>query len=153
VDIRSGLKAELSKVGVITFDGFRWRDGFAWFEIRPASEAGSNALYLRYVWANECGKGHGTRLLRKLTAAADACGADLYLDAEPFDEDHVTRALRYDRVRQGGLDGTQLQAWYEKYGFVHVRSNVMLRKAAPAPALPATRMADPRAPTSLAGSA
>jgi GNAT superfamily N-acetyltransferase len=153
VDIRTRLKAELSRSGVITFDGFRWRDGYAWCELRPAPEVSPNALYLRYLWASQCGQGHGTRLLRNLTAAADSCGADLYLDAEPFAEDYVTRAVRYDQVRPGGLSGPQLQAWYAKHGFVPGRGHSMLRKASTAPLLPAARLAHPGTPPSLAGSA
>jgi GNAT superfamily N-acetyltransferase len=133
---RRSLRAELGKEGLITLDGLRWRDGYAWCEFQPTSDRGSDALCLRYLWATQCGKGFGTSLLRKVLRAVDRCGIDLYLEAEPFTKASDGQGWAPNQIREGGLGHSQLRAWYRRYGFTSLEHNRMVRRAAPDGPLP-----------------
>jgi len=61
----------------------------------------------------EQGKGHGTKVLKRLTGLADKHGTTLYLDSIPF-----AKGLTHDRLRQ----------WYEKHGFKGVTGEVSLER-------------------------
>jgi GNAT superfamily N-acetyltransferase len=58
------------------------------------------------------GKGHGTALLKRILADADAEGVELWLEPSPSD----------------GLDYDQLVAWYKRHGFEMTELGYMIRK-------------------------
>jgi ribosomal protein S18 acetylase RimI-like enzyme len=57
------------------------------------------------------GKGHGSTMLKRILADADAKQATLYLEVSPSD----------------GLDYEELFAWYTRHGFKRVRSGYLRR--------------------------
>ena len=116
--------------GVLTLDGIRWSDGFAWCELQEATGPGPRAINIRYLWAPECGRGHGTTLLKKIVRVADRLGAMLYLEVSPFWKKKTGSGWCFESIREGGLDKAQLRAWYEKHGFIEVDDLVMIREAA-----------------------
>ncbi len=117
--------------GVITLDGLRWSDGFAWCELRPTYVADDNACNIRYLWASECGKGYGTALLTKVIRAADRLGKVLYLETEPFRKRKNGGGLCFEKPRSGGMTRDQLTAWYQSHGFQQLEGNVMVRNGTP----------------------
>lgn len=124
------LRKELTGEGVLTLDGVRFSDGYAWCELQEAAGPGPKAINIRYLWASQCGKGQGTTLLRKIVRVADRLGAMLYLEVAPFWKKRTGSGWCFQSIREGGLDKAQLQAWYEKHGFVKLNDMAMIRKAA-----------------------
>jgi len=122
------FRDELSNEGVLSLDGFRWSDGFAWCELRPLDQGDPAGVNIRYLWASDCRKGYGTALLAKIIRAADRLGRKLYLEVEPFDKQADGRGLCFDRPRPGGMDRDQLVAWYAKHGFTPLRGKLMVRQ-------------------------
>jgi hypothetical protein len=122
------LKKWLLREGVITIDGFRWSDGYAWCELRPTYDNGRNSASLRYIWASECRKGHGTALLKKLLRAADKAKKTLWLEVAPFMKAVEGAGLCHDTVREGGMTRLQLSAWYESHGFEQADGKIMVRR-------------------------
>ena len=62
------LRKELVEEGILTLDGVRWSDGYAWCELQEAIGTGRRAVNIRYLWASECSRGHGTALLKKIVS-------------------------------------------------------------------------------------
>jgi len=122
------LRNALLDEGVITLDGLRWSDGFAWCELRPTYMVGENSCNIRYLWSSECRRGYGTSLLTKVIRVADGLGKSLYLEAEPFRKRENGKGLCFDGLRPGGMTRDQLTRWYRSHGFEHLEGNVMLRK-------------------------
>ena len=122
------LRDALLDEGVITLDGLRWSDGFAWCELRPTYIAGDNSCNIRYLWASECRKGYGTALLTKVIRVADRLGKSLLLEVEPFRKRQDGGGLCFKQSRPGGMSREQLMAWYQSHGFQPLEGNVMVRK-------------------------
>ena len=122
------LRDALLNEGVITLDGLRWSDGFAWCELRPTYMENDNSCSLRYLWARECCKGYGTALLTKIIRAADRLGKSLYLEVEPFGKRQDGGGLCFKRPRPGGMSREQLTAWYQSHGFRRLEGSVMVRQ-------------------------
>ena len=125
------LRSALLNEGVLTLDGMRFSDGYAWCELRPTYDLGSNDCCVRYLWATECGKGYGTALLKKLTTAADRSSRSLLLEVQPFWKQANGHGWCFERIRQGGLTQSQLEAWYQKHGFEKRGEKLMIRNARP----------------------
>ena len=122
------LRTALLDEGVITLDGLRWSDGFAWCELRATYMADEDSCCIRYLWSSECRKGYGSSLLRKVIRAADCLGKSLYLEAEPFRKPDSGKGLCFDGPRPGGMSRDQLTRWYRSHGFERLEGNVMVRK-------------------------
>lgn len=127
------FRQELLSEGVLTLDGLRWSDGMGWCELQTVRTNGRDMVNIRYLWASQCGKGHGTALLQKILRVADRLGTTLYLEATPFWRKNKGNAWCFETIREGGLNKAQLQAWYAKHGFKAEGKDVMIRKAIAAP--------------------
>jgi hypothetical protein len=124
------LRAELLSEGVLTLDGVRWSDGYAWCELQEVEVRGKPVINIRYLWASQCGRGHGTTLLKKIIRVADRMQARLYLEVTPFWKKKTGKGWCFESIREGGLDKAQLEAWYASHGFCKVGDKVMIRDAA-----------------------
>jgi len=122
------LRTALLDEGVITLDGLRWSDGFAWCELRPTYVEDEDSCNIRYLWSNQCGKGYGGSLLKKVIRAADQLGKTLYLEAEPFRKQQDGKGLCFEGLRPGGMSQDRLARWYRSHGFKHLEGNVMVRR-------------------------
>lgn len=125
------LRSALLDEGVLTLDGVRWSDGFAWCELRPTYDLTSPSCCVRYLWSSECGKGYGTALLKKLTRAADNATRALFLEVQPFWKRADGHGWCFETIRQGGLTHQQLEAWYGRHGFEKLEGKTMVRNARP----------------------
>ncbi len=123
------LRKELVEEGILTMDGVRFTDGFAWCELQGGLASAHNAINIRYLWASQCGRGHGTALLKKIIRVADRFGASLYLEVAPFWKKKTGKGWCFESIREGGLDKTQLYAWYGRNGFEKYNEKMMVRKA------------------------
>lgn len=152
------LVTELENQGLVTGDGFVWGDpdGTALVELVPER----SHVVLKKIWATECRRGHASRLLSRVCAAADAAEMKLRLETRPFrlslwstwkkqgdppeekTKQSVTDWLCRFRYlptpagkRRGALGKKELRAWYERFGFVQAgRTTIMVRPPRPKPA-------------------
>lgn len=123
------LRQELLNEGVLTLDGIRFSDGYAWCELRATNDLAADASLIRLIWASECRKGYGTILLEKIIRAADRVGKSLYLEVKPFDKKADGTGFDFDTLRDGAMTKDQLKAWYHRHGFESLEGDMMVRKA------------------------
>ena len=123
------VRSELLQQGVLTMDGLRWSDGYAWCELRPTYDLSSGSVNIRYLWSSQCRRGYATALLGKIIQAADKLGRALYLEVQPFRKSECGTGWCFEEPRHGGMPEPQLVAWYQQHGFERVDGKVMMRKA------------------------